>query len=76
MCFREEYNVFDVYNLQRRMNSLFCQVPLFIMYLKGINFRGDYISRNIIPRENFQTLWIHEILGFLPKSPRKMKEIR
>ena len=48
------------------------------------NFRGDYISRIFAKltffakynRENFQILWIQEILGFLPKSPRKMKEIR
>ena len=54
-------------------------------YLNGINFRGDYISRisrvfpkiaKINPRENFKNLLIREILGFLPKSPRKMKEIQ
>ena len=27
------------------------------------------------PRENFKNLLIREILDFLPKSPRKMKEI-
>ena len=47
---------------------------------KGINFRGNYISRNwafsqkLIPHKNFQTLWIHWILGFYPKALGKWKK--
>ena len=50
------------------------QITLRALIFAGIIFRE--FSRKLMPRENFQTLWSHEILGFLPKSPRKMKEIR
>ena len=56
----------------------FCLSPA-LPTLRELIFSGIRFcefSRKLIPRENFQTLWIHEILGFLPKSPRKMKEIR
>ena len=53
-------------------------ITLRALIFAGIIFpkfsRNLPFSRKLMPHKNFQTLWSHEILGFLPKSPRKIKK--